>query len=216
MKEEIILIGFFSETIELIHSLGISICGIIDGKDFRPAGCADGDIPYMGTDDVLNNSAFVKKYLKMPIHLCPDSPKVRHKLYSLYEAKGFKFVNIISTDSKISTSAKIIRDASVSIQYGANISSNVMIERGARINTYANIMHDCHIAEFATIAPNAVLLGRVTIEPQAYVGANATILPGLKIGRRAVVGAGAVVTKDVQDDEIVVGVPAKSMNKEER
>ncbi|WP_370450984.1 DapH/DapD/GlmU-related protein [Olivibacter sp. XZL3] len=97
-----------------------------------------------------------------------------------------------------------------------NISSNVTIARGVRINTYANIMHDCRIGEFATIAPNAVLLGRVTIESQAYIGANATILPGLKIGRGAVVGAGAVVTKDVHDYEIVVGIPAKSMNKENR
>ena len=43
----------------------------------------------------------------------------------------------------------------------------------------------------------------------ASLGANATILPGLSIGRDAMVGAGAVVTKDVPPNAIVVGNPAR-------
>jgi acetyltransferase-like isoleucine patch superfamily enzyme len=47
------------------------------------------------------------------------------------------------------------------------------------------------------------------IEMGASIGANATILPGIKIGKGAIVGAGAVVTKDVPSRTIVTGVPAK-------
>jgi acetyltransferase-like isoleucine patch superfamily enzyme len=43
----------------------------------------------------------------------------------------------------------------------------------------------------------------------ASIGANATILCGVTIGRNAIVGAGAVVTKDVPEDAVVAGVPAK-------
>jgi UDP-2-acetamido-3-amino-2,3-dideoxy-glucuronate N-acetyltransferase len=43
----------------------------------------------------------------------------------------------------------------------------------------------------------------------ASIGSNATILPGIVIGRNAMVGAGAVVTKDVPDEAVVVGNPAK-------
>lgn len=43
----------------------------------------------------------------------------------------------------------------------------------------------------------------------ASIGSNATILCGLRIGRHALVGAGAVVTRDVPDHAIVAGVPAK-------
>ncbi|WP_414542654.1 acyltransferase [Nostoc sp. CCY0012] len=43
----------------------------------------------------------------------------------------------------------------------------------------------------------------------ASIGSNATILPGIKIGKKAIVGAGAVVTHDVPDYAIVVGVPAR-------
>lgn len=43
----------------------------------------------------------------------------------------------------------------------------------------------------------------------ASIGSNATVLPGLTIGKKALVGAGAVVTKDVPDYAIVAGVPAR-------
>ncbi|EHZ7120552.1 N-acetyltransferase [Vibrio vulnificus] len=43
----------------------------------------------------------------------------------------------------------------------------------------------------------------------ASIGANATILPGVTIGSKAIIGAGAVVTKDVPDRAVVVGNPAK-------
>ncbi|BAY66048.1 transferase hexapeptide repeat containing protein [Calothrix brevissima NIES-22] len=45
----------------------------------------------------------------------------------------------------------------------------------------------------------------------ASIGSNATILPGVKIGEKAIVGAGAVVTDDVPDYAIVVGVPARAI-----
>ena len=48
-----------------------------------------------------------------------------------------------------------------------------------------------------------------TIRRGASIGAGAVILPGLTVGERAMVGAGAVVTKDVPDDAVVVGNPAR-------
>lgn len=47
------------------------------------------------------------------------------------------------------------------------------------------------------------------IKEGASIGANATILPNIKIGKKAMVGAGSVVTKDVPDNVIVVGNPAR-------
>ena len=49
----------------------------------------------------------------------------------------------------------------------------------------------------------------VTIKKGASVGANATILPGVTIGEKALIGAGAVVTKDIPDRAVVVGNPAR-------
>ncbi len=50
---------------------------------------------------------------------------------------------------------------------------------------------------------------RTVVKEGASLGANCTILPGLTIGKGAMVGAGAVVTKDVPDRAVVVGNPAR-------
>jgi UDP-2-acetamido-3-amino-2,3-dideoxy-glucuronate N-acetyltransferase len=50
---------------------------------------------------------------------------------------------------------------------------------------------------------------KTTVEKGATIGANATILCGVTIGKYAMIGAGAVVTKDVKDHAIMIGVPAK-------
>lgn len=49
----------------------------------------------------------------------------------------------------------------------------------------------------------------IIIRKGAWIGAGATILPGVTIGKYAIVGAGAIVTKDVPDYSVVVGIPAK-------
>jgi acetyltransferase-like isoleucine patch superfamily enzyme len=51
--------------------------------------------------------------------------------------------------------------------------------------------------------------GTVTIERDVWIGANATVLPGVRIGAGSVVGAGAVVTRDVAPGSVVTGVPAR-------
>ena len=76
-----------------------------------------------------------------------------------------------------------------------------------KICNYWNRFSD--INDFATVAPNAVLLGKVSIGEGAYIGANSTTLPYKKIGVSSIVGAGAVVTKDVEDYSVVKGVPAE-------
>lgn len=58
-----------------------------------------------------------------------------------------------------------------------------------------------------------VVNGSVRIEQDAWIGAGSIILPNITIGRGAVVGAGAVVTKDVPPYTVVVGVPANAIKK---
>lgn len=55
----------------------------------------------------------------------------------------------------------------------------------------------------------ALVLGKVHIKRNAWIGAAATILPGVTVGENAVVAAGAVVSKDVPDNTVVAGVPAR-------
>ena len=57
--------------------------------------------------------------------------------------------------------------------------------------------------------------GKITVEDYAYIGCNVVILPGITVGEGSVIGAGAVVTEDVNPYTIIGGVPAKEICKRE-
>ena len=57
----------------------------------------------------------------------------------------------------------------------------------------------------------ASISGRVKIKDFSSIGTNATILPDISIGEKSFIGAGSVVTKDVPNNQVVYGVPARPM-----
>ena len=56
---------------------------------------------------------------------------------------------------------------------------------------------------------NIDIFGRIEIGDNVHIGSNATIMPGVKIGNNCIIGCDAVVTKDIPDNSIAVGVPAR-------
>lgn len=111
------------------------------------------------------------------------------------------------------TSASVSRTAQIGLgsQVLANavVAADVVMGRVCIVNNNANVDHECQLGDGVHIAPGAVLCGCVIVGENTMVGANAVVLPRLRIGRNVVVGAGAVVTRDVPDDSVVVGNPAR-------
>lgn len=91
------------------------------------------------------------------------------------------------------------------------IGDYVAIASGARILTGTNTPEGRSMSSAAPPEAQVIERSMVLIEDCAFVGAGATVLPGVTIGRYAVVGAGAVVTKDVPSYAIVAGVPARQI-----
>lgn len=99
--------------------------------------------------------------------------------------------------------------ASTYINYGVSISAHdrVSIGRNCQIGNYTLIMdNDYHDMN------DHLQLGEsrpIAIEDNVWIGARVTVLKGVRIGEGSVVGAGAVVTKDVPPRSFAAGVPAK-------
>ena len=119
---------------------------------------------------------------------------------------------IIREENKIGDAVSIW--ANTVIDYGCTIGSKVKIHTGVYVAQFTTIEDDVFIAPGVKIANDLhpicteCMLGP-TIESGARVGINATILPRIVIGENALVGAGAVVVRDVEPGTVVAGNPAR-------
>jgi acetyltransferase-like isoleucine patch superfamily enzyme len=102
-----------------------------------------------------------------------------------------------------------------------DIGKNVIIGCNCSIQTHVTISNGCQIGNNVFIAPNTTLLNdkfpvseRLNppiIEDNAVIGGCAVILPNVRVGKGAVVGAGSIVSKDVDPETVVKGVPIRLM-----
>jgi UDP-2-acetamido-3-amino-2,3-dideoxy-glucuronate N-acetyltransferase len=120
--------------------------------------------------------------------------------------------NRISTNAHIGPDCEI--DKSAVICDGVRIASGVKLHCGVFVGRHTVIEQEAVLAPNACVADQKFLsddhlANPVIIRKGAMIGANAVILPGIIIGGHAVIGAGAVVTRSVPPNAVVVGSPAR-------
>jgi acetyltransferase-like isoleucine patch superfamily enzyme len=106
------------------------------------------------------------------------------------------------------------------IEGGVVIGDRVTVKSGVYLWDGIRVEDDVFIGPQATFTNDRFPRSRqpfempvTTIRRGASIGAGAVVLPGVTVGERAMVGAGAVVTKDVPDDVVVVGNPARVLRR---
>ena len=92
---------------------------------------------------------------------------------------------------------------------GNIITVNVEIGKHVIINLDCTIGHDANIGDYSTVLPSVNVSGFVKTEECVSVGTGSAIIQGVSIGRNTVVGAGAVIVKDLPANCTAVGSPAK-------
>ena len=121
----------------------------------------------------------------------------------------------------------IIAHSGGNIRIGENFSINVNSYIGAADGGNINIGNNVLIAQNVVLrasnhnfSDNTIpinkqghSIGKIIIEDDCWIGANVVVTPNVKIGKNSIVGAGAVVTSDIEPFSIVAGVPAKLIRK---
>jgi sugar O-acyltransferase (sialic acid O-acetyltransferase NeuD family) len=136
------------------------------------------------------------------------SPKARFLLKN-------KMDNVGGTIEKVIVDSVEIGSYGVNIGNGVNIMSGTIITNDINIgdctliNLNCTIGHDSIIGNYCELSPGVHISGHVEIGDFTSIGTGAVIIPHVKIGKNCIIGAGSVVNKDIPDNSIAVGVPAK-------
>ena len=155
-----------------------------------------------------------------------EAQKITMKLNTSYHSKEeiveiFRELTGSKVDSSFMCFPPFYTDFGKNITIGKNVFFNtgcsfqdrggIRIGNGSMLGmnvTIATLNHGLSSETRNTTYPSSVIVGE-----NVWIGSNATILPGVTIGGNSVVAAGAVVTKNVPENSVVAGVPAKVIKK---
>lgn len=131
----------------------------------------------------------------------------RRRLFELAGRYGFEVVTVLHPSAVLSPSARV--GGGAMLLANSVVNANAKLAENVLVNSGAIVEHDCVLDDHVHVAIGARLASGVHVERGAHVGAGATVLEGRVIGAGAVVGAGSVVTRDVDANAVVAGVPAQ-------
>ncbi len=188
--------------IELCQELDYQEIAVIDRA------CVGRGTAFLGSDESIQET--IHEITDAGFCITPDIPKIREKIYLFYSKHNINYPSLISRNASVSKSAQVGRGTV--IQYGSFVSADVVIGAFVKLNVNACVMHDSRVGDFTTLAPSCNILGKVTVGKYCYIGTAATILPGVSICDGVTIGAGAVVTKNITEPGVYVGVPAIKIN----
>lgn len=195
--------GHCKSVIEAAESAGYSILGVLDmpedvGKEILSTKVigTDDDIPhYVDKAEFVITVGFIK------------NPATRIKLFHRVKEAGGKLATIIASTAHVSKYATIGEGTVVMhhafVNAGAKVGNNVIL------NTFTSIEHDAVISNQCHVSTGAIVNGDCNVGERCFIGSRSVLVHGTNVCDSVIIGSGSVIVKDICEQGIYVGVPAK-------
>lgn len=173
--------------------------------DAWPERLQNGPWPIVGNGAALMNRLPEFQGVLVSIGDCA----VRWKKHLELRAAGALLITVVHPAATISR--YVMLGAGTVVMAGAVVNVDSQIGEAAIINTGATIDHDCWLADGVHICPGVHLSGSVRVGHCSMVGVGGAVKQGITIGNKAIIGAGAVLVRNVGDGMVVAGNPARKL-----
>ncbi|MCC7531265.1 MAG: acetyltransferase [Candidatus Melainabacteria bacterium] len=204
MTQTLLVLGTrpFSQEIADVASEvpGYSIAGFVENLDKSRCKIQFEEGPIFWIDDIDN-------MVETHEAICGIGTTFRFKFTDQVAAKGMKFATVIHPTARVSSKSTMGQGSLVSVQSViaayTTLGEHVLINRGVIVG------HHTSIGNFSSVMMGARVAGDTRIGQCTYIGLGAIVKNGVTIGDHCIVGAGAVVTKDLPDNVMAYGIPAR-------
>jgi len=132
--------------------------------------------------------------------------RLRKRLVARLENTGHRFATLVHPS--VQKSRYVVIGEGSTICAGTILTTNISIGKHCLLNLDCKVGHDSTLGDFTSCMPAVNIAGDVIIEEGCYFGLNACVINQKRVGEWSVIGAGAVVVKDIPAKSLAVGVPA--------
>lgn len=193
--------GFAKEVIWLAQDCGYEVVGVLDDADNVQ------NKKILGVD-VLGKISDWKKHAQHEFILAIGSPRTRRIVFEKMTELGLpKFATLIHPNVIASQQIKI-GEGSI-ICAGCTLTVEIEIGTHCIFNLNITVGHESTIANFVTVAPMVAISGNVQLKDYTEVGTGAAIRQGITLEKGAMLGMGGILTKNIPENTIFLGNPAK-------
>ena len=206
MKSIIIGAGKYGQVyLSYLLESGVDIIGFLDDDDSVQSKLING-LPVLGKTDFMPD---LREKFGVEAIYCPlGNNRVRVKYLQRAKELGFSTPNYIHPSVILSPDVKL--GEGVYILLGSKVMPLTEIEDYVMISMSVNVAHHSILRKGTFLSTGCNFGASIIAEENTYCGIGSTIMTGLhRLGKDCLIGAGAVVTKDVPDSAVMAGVPAK-------
>lgn len=147
-------------------------------------------------------------------------PKIRKKIHESYP--NLNYPTLVHSQASLGYGVLdlIKLNKGNVVAAGARITNSCRFGHFVIVSFNSTVGHDCVLEDYVSVMPGANISGCIWLKQGVYIGTNAAILPGESseqmkcLGENSVIGAGSVVTRDLEPNKAYIGIPAKELNRD--